>query len=50
MSYAVTATRGFKQNGQSCREFTTVVTAKGRKETARDRACRDGDGTWRIVS
>jgi surface antigen len=50
VSYAVTPTRGFKQNGQSCREFMTVVTAKGRKETVSDRACRAADGTWRIVS
>jgi surface antigen len=50
VSYAVTPTRGFKQNGQSCREFTTAVTAQGRKETATDRACRAADGTWRIVS
>jgi len=50
MSYAVTPTRGFKQNGQSCREFTTVITAKGRKDTVTDRACRAGDGTWQIVS
>jgi surface antigen len=50
LSYAVTPTRGFKQNGRSCREFTTAVTAKGRKETVTDRACRDSDGTWQIVS
>jgi surface antigen len=50
MSYAVTPTRGFKQNGQSCREFTTVITAKGSKEMVTDRACRASDGTWQIVS
>jgi surface antigen len=49
-NYAVTPTRGFKQNGQSCREFKTVVTLQGRKETVTDRACRAADGTWRIVS
>ena len=49
-SYAVTPTRGYKEGRTSCREFTTVVTAKGRKETATDRACRTGDGTWKIVS
>lgn len=50
LNYVVTPTRGFKQNGRSCREFTTVVTAKGRKETVTDRACRSGDGTWQIIS
>jgi surface antigen len=50
VSYAVTPTRGFKHNGRSCREFTTVITAQGRKETVTDRACRNGDGTWQIAS
>ena len=50
LSYAVTPKRGFKQNGRSCREFTTAVTSKGRRETVTDRACRSGDGTWQIVS
>jgi surface antigen len=50
MSYALTPTRGFRQNGQSCREFTTVITAQGRRQKVTDRACRTGDGTWRIVS
>jgi surface antigen len=50
LSYAVTPTRGFKQNGRSCREFTTAVTAKGARETVTDRACRNSDGTWQIVS
>jgi surface antigen len=49
-SYAVKPTRGFKQNGASCREFDTVITLKGRSETVKDRACRSGDGTWQIVS
>jgi surface antigen len=50
VSYAVTPKRGFKQNGQSCREFTAVITAKDRRETVTDRACRTADGTWQIVS
>ena len=50
LSYAVTPARGFKQNGRSCREFTTAVTSKGRRETVTDRACRSSDGTWEIVS
>jgi surface antigen len=50
LSYAVTPTRGFKQSGRSCREFTTAVTAKGAREAVTDRACRNSDGTWQIVS
>jgi surface antigen len=48
--YAVTPKRGFKKNGQSCREFTTAVTSKGAKEAVTDRACRSSDGTWQIIS
>ena len=50
LSYTVTPTRGFKQDGESCREFTTAVISKGRRQTVTDRACRSTDGTWQIVS
>lgn len=50
LTYAVTPTRGFKQNSRSCREFTTAVSTKNARETVTDRACRNGDGTWQIVS
>ena len=50
LTYAVTPTRGFKQNGRSCREFTTAVSTKNARETVTDRACRDSDGSWQIVS
>jgi surface antigen len=38
------------QNGQTCREYTHTVYIGGRAESARGTACRDADGTWRLVS
>lgn len=36
--------------GQICREYTQTVTIDGRGETVRGVACRNPDGTWRIVN
>lgn len=36
--------------GQVCREYTQTITIDGRGETARGVACRQPDGTWRIVN
>lgn len=33
-----------------CRDYTQVITVDGRSETARGTACREKDGTWRIVN
>lgn len=35
--------------GQYCREYTQVVQIGGRSEEAHGTACREEDGTWRIV-
>ena len=46
----VTPTRdGTAQNGDYCREFQQTVTVGGRTETAYGVACRQADGTWRVV-
>lgn len=37
-------------NGQYCREFTQTVTIGGKSEEAYGTACRQPDGTWKIVS
>ena len=34
---------------QDCREYETTVTIDGRQERAVGRACRQGDGTWKIA-
>ncbi len=36
--------------GTNCREYETTVTIEGRQERARGTACRQADGTWRLVS
>ena len=38
------------QNGQYCREFTQTVLIGGREEQAYGTACRQPDGTWKVVS
>jgi surface antigen len=50
VSYVLTPTRGYKQGSLSCREFTTVASAHGAKQSTNGRACRSGDGSWQIVS
>ncbi len=36
-------------DGRDCREFEQVIYVDGRRQTATGTACREGDGTWRIV-
>lgn len=45
----VTPGRATETNGQYCRTFTQTIYVNGRAETADGRACRNDDGTWRIV-
>ena len=37
------------QSGQDCRDFESTINVGGREERATGRACRDADGTWKIV-
>jgi len=47
----VTPQRAFTgQGGQPCREFQQTVTIGGRTEQAYGTACRQADGSWRVVS
>ena len=49
-SGSVVATRdGTSNTGQYCREFQQTVVVGGRTETAYGVACRQADGTWRVV-
>jgi len=50
LSYVVTPLRGYTEGATPCCEFTTEVINKGKSTTIKDRACRTGDGTWKIVS
>jgi surface antigen len=38
------------QTGETCREFQQTVSAKGSSETARGRACKQPDGSWKVVN
>ena len=40
---------GSTSSGLYCREFQQTITVGGRTETAYGTACRQPDGTWRIV-
>lgn len=50
-SGTVTPQPAFEQStGQYCREFQETVSIGGKQETAYGTACRQPDGTWKIVS
>lgn len=36
-------------SGENCREFTQTIFVGGKSETAKGTACRNPDGTWRIL-
>ncbi len=47
---SVTPTRTYRaEAGQYCREYQQTITVGGKTETAYGRACRQPDGSWRIV-
>lgn len=47
----VTPTNTYQaSNGQYCREFTQTVNIGGRSEEAYGTACRQPDGTWKVVN
>jgi surface antigen len=49
-SGSVTPTRdGYSESGNYCREFYQTVSIGGKTEDAYGVACRQPDGTWRIV-
>ena len=50
-SGTVTPTRTFENSeGQNCREFQQTVSIGGQTEDAYGTACRQSDGSWKIVS
>lgn len=40
----------YEYRGSDCRDFTQTIWIDGRREVARGTACRERDGTWRIVN
>ena len=49
-SGSTTPTRTYDTSEGTCREYTTSVVIDGKTQTAHGTACREPDGTWRIVS
>lgn len=50
-SGTVTPTRTVENvDGSPCREYETTVVIGGKTETAYGRACRQSDGTWKVVN
>ena len=50
-SGTVTPTRTYQNNsGQYCREYQQTITVGGQQEQSYGTACRQPDGTWKIVS
>ena len=48
---SVTPTRTYRTaQGENCREYQQTVNIGGKSQTAYGRACRDTDGTWRLVN
>lgn len=47
----ITSTRdGYDSRGHYCREYQQTVTVSGRTELAYGTACKQPDGTWKIVN
>jgi len=46
---SITPTKTFKESGQYCREYIQEVTIGGKKQKAYGKACRQPDGSWKII-
>ncbi len=48
---AVTPTKTLHMtDGRVCREYTSMIEVGGKAETGYGKACREDDGSWRIIS
>ena len=51
ITYKVTPTKQYKTaSNQYCREYTTSVKVDGQWQNAYGKACRQSDGSWKMVS
>ena len=48
-TYTVTPTRTVSSNEGPCREYTTTAVIGGKTEKVYGRACRQADGSWRVM-
>ncbi|MDQ0531880.1 surface antigen [Azospirillum picis] len=46
----VTTREGYSNTGTYCREFQQTVVVQGRTEQAYGTACKQADGTWKIIN
>lgn len=48
---SATPTRTYRtDSGENCREYQTTVTVGGKREKAYGTACRQSDGSWKVVN
>jgi surface antigen len=48
--YRVTPTRTYYRAEQPCREYTTYASIGGKQEKIYGKACRQADGSWRVMN
>ena len=48
--YTVKPTRTYYRHETPCREYITYAMIGGKKEQIYGRACRQGDGSWKVVN
>lgn len=48
--YTVKTTRTYYHSNQPCREYITNALIGGKKQQIYGKACRQADGSWRVVS
>ena len=50
-TYTVTPTKQYQSpQGQYCREYSTYITVGGQEQKAHGTACRQLDGSWKVIS
>lgn len=49
-TYIPQAAKQDKTTGQYCREYQQTITIGGKNEEAYGKACRQADGSWKIIS
>ncbi len=49
-TYTVTPVRNYAQGDSYCREYQTKVTVGGKVQNAYGNACRQPDGSWKMMS
>lgn len=47
--YAVTPTNTYTEDNSPCRDFIITRESNGRQYESRETACRQSDGTWKVI-